>query len=242
MYIIIFFIAHWFISLFVQTFFLHRYASHKMFHLNSFWYKFFYILTYIGQGSSYLKPKAYAIMHRMHHAFSDTEKDPHSPHFFEDVFQMMWNTRGTYHIFEKDLEQPEPQFRGDYAEWKLIDDFGTSVFSRMLFAAGYVAFYIVFATQWWMWLLLPFHFVMGPLHGAIVNWCGHKYGYSNFDNDDKSKNTTPFDFLMLGELFQNNHHKFPNSANFAKKWFEIDPVYPVMKVMHWCRIIRLKKV
>jgi stearoyl-CoA desaturase (delta-9 desaturase) len=20
---------------------------------------------------------------------------------------------------------------------------------------------------------------MGPLHGAIVNWCGHKYGYSN---------------------------------------------------------------
>ena len=61
-------------------------------------------------------------MHRMHHAFSDTEKDPHSPHFFEDVFQMMWNTRGQYVIFEKDLELPEPQFRGDYAEWKLIDD------------------------------------------------------------------------------------------------------------------------
>ena len=60
---------------------------------------------------------------------------------------------------------------------------------------------------------------MGPLHGAIVNWCGHKYGYANFDNQDKSKNTTPVDFLMLGELFQNNHHKFPNSPNFAKKWF-----------------------
>jgi stearoyl-CoA desaturase (delta-9 desaturase) len=82
---------------------------------------------------------------------------------------------------------------------------------------------------------------MGPIHGAIVNWCGHKYGYSNFDNNDKSKNTTPFDFLMLGELFQNNHHKYPNSANFGKKWFEIDPVYPIMKLMHKVGIIRLRK-
>ena len=31
------------------------------------------------------------------------------------------------------------------------------------------------------YLLLPVHFVMGPIHGAIVNWCGHKYGYRNFD-------------------------------------------------------------
>ena len=32
-----------------------------------------------------------------------------------------------------------------------------------------------------------------------------------------------------------------NSANFGKKWFEIDPVYPVMKLMHWMRIIKLRK-
>jgi stearoyl-CoA desaturase (delta-9 desaturase) len=83
---------------------------------------------------------------------------------------------------------------------------------------------------------------MGPIHGAIVNWCGHKYGYSNFDNKDQSKNTTPFDFLMLGELFQNNHHKYPNSPNFAKRWFEIDPVYPFMRFLHWVRIIKLRKL
>ena len=29
--IIIFFISHWYLSLFVQTIFLHRYASHQMF-------------------------------------------------------------------------------------------------------------------------------------------------------------------------------------------------------------------
>jgi stearoyl-CoA desaturase (delta-9 desaturase) len=118
---------------------------------------------------------------------------------------------------------------------------GSSILSRVLFGAAYTCFYIFFATHWWMFLLLPVHFMMGPIHGAIVNWCGHKYGYRNFDNKDKSKNTTPFDFLMLGELFQNNHHKHPNSANFGKKWFEIDPVYPVMKLMHWMRVITLRK-
>jgi stearoyl-CoA desaturase (delta-9 desaturase) len=46
---------------------------------------------------------------------------------------------------------------------------------------------------------------------------------------------------MLGELFQNNHHRYPNSANFGKKWFEIDPVYPVMKLMDLLGIIQIKK-
>ena len=67
------------------------------------------------------------------------------------------------------------------------------------------------------------------------------FGYANFDNGDKSKNSTPFDFFMLGELFQNNHHKRPNNANFAAKWFEFDPVYPVMKFRHWIRLIKLRE-
>jgi stearoyl-CoA desaturase (delta-9 desaturase) len=82
---------------------------------------------------------------------------------------------------------------------------------------------------------------MGPIHGAVVNWCGHKYGYQNFDNGDKSKNTLVFDFLMLGELFQNNHHKFPNRPNFAARWWEFDPTYPFMKFLHFVGIIHLRR-
>ena len=82
----IFFILHWFLSLFSQTFFLHRYAAHKMFTMNKFWERFFYLFTFITQGSSFLNPRAYAVMHRMHHAYSDTEKDPHSPHYFKSMF------------------------------------------------------------------------------------------------------------------------------------------------------------
>lgn len=241
MAVLIFFLAHWFLSLFCQTFFLHRYASHKMFTMSHFWERFFYGLTILLQGSSFLNPRAYAIMHRMHHAYSDTEKDPHSPHFFKDVWQMTMRTKDIYLNYAKYKVEPEKPFQGKYPEWPLMDKISNMWSVRILFGIGYLLFYIFFATQWWMFLLLPVHFFMGPIHGAIVNWCGHKYGYSNYDNHDHSKNSLPLDFLLMGELFQNNHHKSPNSVNFAKKWFEFDPTYPIVLLFNKLRIIRLRR-
>jgi stearoyl-CoA desaturase (Delta-9 desaturase) len=240
--ILSFFIAHWWLSLFFQTFFQYRSASHRMFTTNKFWERLFYLLAYLFEGASFLNPRAYALMHRAHHAYSDTEQDPHPPHFFVDVFQLMKATIITFGDYVKRIKDPEAQLPGHYPEWQVVDRMGSSLLSRLLLSAAYITFYIFFAPHWWLFLLLPIHFMMGPIHGAIVNWCGHKYGYTNFDNKDKSRNTTPFDFLMPGELFQNNHHKPPGSANCAKRWFEINPVYPVMKVMHWMRIIPLRKV
>lgn len=240
--ILFFFLAHWFLSLFCQTFFLHRYGSHKMFQMNKFWERFFYFFTFLSQGASFLNPRAYAIMHRMHHAYSDTEKDPHSPHFFKDVWQMTLRTKDIYLNYAKYQIEPEPAFRGNYPEWKVLDKVSDFWWVRILFGVAYVLFYFYFATAWWQYALLPIHFFMGPVHGAIVNWCGHKYGYSNFNNDDHSKNSIPLDFLLLGELMQNNHHKSPNSPNFAKKWFEFDPTYPIMRCFHALGIIRLKKI
>ena len=42
--IIIFFVSHWYLSLFVQTMFLHRYASHQMFTMSKGWEKIFFFL------------------------------------------------------------------------------------------------------------------------------------------------------------------------------------------------------
>jgi len=213
-----------------------------MFKMELFWERFFYLILLISQGSSFLNPRAYAILHRMHHAYSDTEKDPHSPHFFKDVFGMMIATKNMYMNYLQFKIQPEPAFQGNYPEWPIVDKIGNSWAWRIACGLFYIGFYVAFANHWWLYLLLPIHFLMGPLHGAIVNWCGHKYGYSNHDNDDHSKNSLPWDFLLMGELFQNNHHKKPNSPNFATKWWEFDPTYPVMKVLHWMRIIKIRKV
>ena len=73
--------AHWYLSLFTQTFFNHRYAAHRMFTMNKGVEKIFYVMSFVFQGASYLSPRAYAIMHRMHHAYADTEMDPHSPKY-----------------------------------------------------------------------------------------------------------------------------------------------------------------
>lgn len=241
MEILIFFVAHWYLSLFSQTFFLHRYSAHKMFTMSRFWEKFFYTFLYVTQGSSFLNPRAYAVLHRLHHAYSDTDKDPHSPHHTKNLLTMMWKTKSIYNDILNRTGQVEERFTKDLPEWKFIDNIGDTWASRIAWGVAYVLFYVAFAEFWWMYLLLPVHFLMGPVHGAIVNWSGHKYGYSNFDNHDKSKNSLVVDFLMGGELFQNNHHKYASRANFAMKWFEFDPTYPVIKVLNAFRIVRLVK-
>ena len=72
-------VLHWYLSLFFQTFFLHRYASHNMFKMKPIVEKIFYFLTFIFQGSSFLHPAAYGVMHKRHHAHADRPGDPHSP-------------------------------------------------------------------------------------------------------------------------------------------------------------------
>ncbi len=240
MVILIFFVLHWYLSLFSQTFFQHRYAAHKMFSMSKFWEKVFYIFTYITQGSSYLSPYAYGAMHRMHHAFADTEKDPHSPKYDNSLFSMMWRTKNMYNNILKSKIKLESKFTKELPKWMTLEHIADSWISRIGWVAFYVIFYIFFATQWWMFLLLPIHFLMGPIHGAIINWFAHKYGYKNFENPDTSRNLMPLDIFMMGEGLHNNHHHFGARPNFGIKWFELDPAYPFIWLFDKIGIIQLK--
>jgi stearoyl-CoA desaturase (delta-9 desaturase) len=177
----------------------------------------------------------------MHHEYSDTEKDPHSPHFFKDIVDMMLHTARIYQAFLTKKQLPDEQFTREYLPvWESLDKIGYSNITRLIFIASYTAFYIYFAPSFWWFLLLPVHFLMGPVQGAIVNWFGHKLGYSNFNNGDHSRNSTPFGVFLMGELFQNNHHHAKDDANFAKKWFEFDLTFLIMRGLHATGIIKLK--
>ena len=235
--ILTFFVAHWMISVFFQSFFHHRYGAHRMYSMSKGWERFFYVCAWVTQGASYLVPRAYAIMHREHHAYSDTDRDPHSPHVYKNFFTMMWKTKERYTGLVHRRIEPEARFEGGYPEWRLIDRIGDSWTSRIGFGTAYALFYLAFAPHWAFLLLLPAHFLMGPIHGAIVNWGGHKYGYRNFASEDQSKNSLPFDFLTGGELFQNNHHKFGMSPSFAVRWFEVDTTYLAMRAFDAVGII-----
>ncbi|MFX4435558.1 hypothetical protein ABTA38_19645, partial [Acinetobacter baumannii] len=77
----------------------------------------------------------------MHHAYSDTEKDPHSPHFFTDVYQMMRSTILIFRGFLTGKNLPDPQFTKEYLPvWDRLDKLGHHPVTRILFMLGYVTF------------------------------------------------------------------------------------------------------
>ena len=240
--ILLFFLCHWYLAIFSQTFLQHRYASHAAFSMSKFWERFFYILAYIGQGSSYLSPRVYAIMHRMHHAYTDTEKDPHSPKYDDNVFAMMWRSRTfTAGVFNNKIEIEE-RFLKNLPDWKAFDRIANNWISRVLWIGIYIALYILFAPSAWWFLLLPIHITMVAFHGAVINWFAHKYGTINFKMKNTSRNLYPMDLFLLGEAYHNNHHKTPSAVNFGRRWYQVDLLYPVLLFLNWIHIIRIDKI
>ena len=70
----------------------------------------------------------------------------------------------------------------------------------------------------------------------------NKYGYRNFEVGDTSRNFLPVDFLMMGESYHNNHHKYGSRPNFGSiRWHEIDPTYQVIKLLNKIGVIQIAK-
>ncbi len=232
--------GHWYASLFFQSFFHNRYAAHQLFTMNKVTERIFFVLSYLTQGSHYLSPYAYGVMHRLHHAYADTEKDPHSPKFSSNLFSMMWHTKIVYSSILKGKTKVEEKYTKNVPSWMSFDLITDHVLLRLFWVAFYIGVYYYFDASWWMYSLIPIHALMGPVHGAIINWFAHKIGYTNFKVNDTSKNLMPLDVFMLGEGYHNNHHHQP-AANFGVKWHEFDPIYPFIIIFDAFGIIKLKK-
>src|ERR1700737_4137621 len=128
-----------------------------------------HFLAFLVQGSSYLDPRAYAILHREHNAYSDTARDPHTPWLHSNAATMMWKTKKRYSDYAHRRVAPEPRFDGDVPEWPWLERFADAWPTRIAFGAAYSLFYLAFATHWWQIAFrLPFHFVLGPVPGASV--------------------------------------------------------------------------
>lgn len=221
-----FIIFHWYFSLFCQSFYLHRYVSHGMYQLTPFWSRFFCLLTIASQGPSFLKPSAYKRLHCRHHLHSDEEQDPHSPMHSRHVLDMMLRTFREYLRPSSEKEEFPKMVR-----------FFDSIPVRLSFVVLYALLYLSFTDSLWFLILVPVHSLMGPIHGAIVNWCGHKYGYRNHEVPDNSRNTLLIDFLMMGELYQNNHHFRPHHSNFSHQKYEIDLTYHLVRLLQRVGIV-----
>src|SRR3989344_4065768 len=241
MIIIAFFVLHWYSSLFCQSMFHHRYAAHQMFTMSKRWEKFFFVLSYLTMGSSYLSAYVYGILHRLHHAYADTELDPHSPSFDKNPFAMMWRTAKIYTAILEGKMKVEEKFKKDLPSWPVVDRLMGTWVSRLIWVGLYFSFYFFFATHWLLWILFPLQIIMGPLHGVIINWFAHKYGdrpFKDIKNTSGNLNLFWSGILMWGEGYHHNHHKYSTRPKFSLKWYELDPMWPVLKFLNRLLIIR----
>ena len=136
MTILIFMIFLWYSGLFFQTFFLHRYAAHQTFTMSPLLEKICFIFTWLTQGSNYLSAYGYGIMHRMHHAYTDTKEDPHSPKFDKNPLAMMWRTKNIYQDINKKRIIIAEKFTKNVPQWEVFDNFASSIFRCSSICSG----------------------------------------------------------------------------------------------------------
>ena len=157
---------------------------------------------------------------------------------------MMLKTDKLFRAIRLGEVEVEERFCKDIPNWQACEKFAYSWVAKFSWVGVYILIYYTFVPEsaLWMWALLPLHCIMTPLQGVIINWWAHIIGYTNYKLPDTSKNLMPFDIFMMGEGYHNNHHGNPNNIRFAEKWYEIDPAYPIIRILDFMSIIKIKNI
>ena len=146
--------------------------------------------------------------HRKHHAHSDQEGDPHSPHdgpWWSHIFWLaVWKgPRPTPSTFAAGCPTwPKIRSSAGSAAMFLPSHF---VFGLLLMAAGYAYGGWYMAASFLVWgVFVRLVFV---LHSTwFVNSASHMWGYRNYETTDDSRNNWWVALLTYGEGWHNNHH------------------------------------
>jgi stearoyl-CoA desaturase (delta-9 desaturase) len=204
----------------------HRMLTHKAFQASKPVEYFWAILGSMAvQGPAI----AWVADHRKHHAHTDEEGDPHSPHVGQGSgLKGLWFA----HVGWLTKTQGSAAFRKYAAD--LCEDKGMRWISRNFL--GFVGLSLLipfvlgfvlhgFSLSGALWTLLWAGFVrMFFLHHATwsINSVCHFFGKRRFDVDDKSTNVAWLAIPTFGESWHHNHHAFPRSARQGLGRWEID--------------------
>jgi stearoyl-CoA desaturase (Delta-9 desaturase) len=170
--------------------------------------------------------------HRRHHAHSDEDGDPHSPHVGKDGEEAtpltgLWHAHVGWlfdHPTAVDAERHAPD---------LLDDRGMRVISRLFPLWVTLGLLIPFAIGWALtgelaaglaalfWAGLVRVFLVHHVTFSINSIC-HFFGRRRFATDDESTNVFWLAIPSLGESWHHNHHAFPRSATHGLRWWEVD--------------------
>ncbi|MCA8923272.1 MAG: fatty acid desaturase [Planctomycetes bacterium] len=195
--------------------------------------------------------RAFATLHRYHHAKTDTPEDPHSP---TKAGESLWTVPAqTHRSYLHVLHHPEAYAR--YAEnlpadrleafiaWDERHGFGfRGVRAPLLAALGIGLFASLFGPG--AGVAVFFAALPATLGGVFatsvftVNGLCHLIGYQTFESEHTATNLFPVDLLGWGEVLHQNHHMSASSANFAYHAWEWDPGYSVLWLLAKLGLVR----
>ncbi|MCA1701426.1 MAG: fatty acid desaturase [Actinobacteria bacterium] len=179
--------------------------------------------------------------HRKHHAHTDEEGDPHSPHV---EFGGGWrgSVRGLFHAHMGWLFVNQGQARRHKYARDLVEDGGMRKLNKhfhwLVLGGLLLPFALGLALDQTLTGALSALLWGGPIriflqHHATwsVNSVCHFFGRRRFDLEDHSTNVFWLALPSLGESFHHNHHAFPRSARHGLRWWELDPSAALIKTL-----------
>jgi stearoyl-CoA desaturase (delta-9 desaturase) len=189
-----------------------------------------------------LDPKAWVVMHRLHHDHSDTPQDPHSPvnvgifgiggeqlRSYKRVIGGLAKNKEKYTRYAEDLDFP-------------LNRLNTSGFWFVPYLTHAAIAVALGVSVGWLLGVAYFAGMMShPVQGGMVNALGHAVGSRNFDLPDNSRNNHLAAWLILGEGFQNNHHRYPASPRFSYRAYEIDLGYAACLTMEAIGAVKIER-
>ncbi len=229
---------HWVTGCVGVTLGFHRLLTHSSFQT---WKPVRYFLATVGGFAGEGDVIEWVANHRQHHAHSDQEHDPHSPHdgsWWSHMWWLCWTFPSDAQVRHHKRWAPD-----------LVKDRGMVWVGRMflpsqfilgglIMAAGYGVGLLSGVNPWFMatsfvvWGV--FVRMVAVLHTTwFVNSASHMWGYRNYETTDDSRNNWWVAIIAYGEGWHNNHHAWPRMAPHGHRWWEFDLTFRIIRLMQW---------
>lgn len=206
----------------------HRYFTHDAFKTSKFFER---VLAFLGSITFEGGVIWWTGTHKRHHAFSDEDGDPHSPHY-----QHNGGIRGFVYAHLGWLFNPgntnlgpwvqhvTPMYQDPYLSWLNRNYFTLSLVFLLLPAAIGFAIGGSIEVAWsaFIWGGLVRVFLVTHAIFSINSVC-HMFGSKPFKQPgDHSRNSAWLALYTLGASWHNNHHAFPRTATNQLQWWQLD--------------------
>jgi stearoyl-CoA desaturase (delta-9 desaturase) len=170
--------------------------------------------------------------HRKHHAFSDEEGDPHSPHVghgggWTGALKGLWHAHVGWlfiHTHRGSRERYAPDLLADPMIRFIDRTFVLWVTAGLLvpFGLGYlIGGSLHTALTGLLWGGLVRMLVVHHVTYSINSLC-HFFGRRDFKTGDESRNLMWLAPFTFGESWHNNHHAFPTSYRHGLRGWQLD--------------------